>query len=157
MYVVCFFFFKQKTAYEMRISDWSSDVCSSDLRKRCGHHYSARRLLSERPDPINGGREGGIQVGVQRRHLHARRIQAGCFVDAHEAVWECGHTWRQGYLNRNEQLSPKGRCARGHPVSSLLQISLVERLGVRRRLLLLERTRRKSRELPKEEFGHFKR
>src|SRR3546814_4584109 len=27
----CLFFFKQKTAYEMRISDWSSDVCSSDL------------------------------------------------------------------------------------------------------------------------------
>src|SRR3546814_5874933 len=27
------FFFKQKTAYEMRISDWSSDVCSSDLRR----------------------------------------------------------------------------------------------------------------------------
>src|SRR3546814_1141992 len=27
----CMFFFKQKTAYEMRISDWSSDVCSSDL------------------------------------------------------------------------------------------------------------------------------
>src|SRR3546814_1175953 len=31
MYSV-FFFFKQKTAYDMRISDWSSDVCSSDLR-----------------------------------------------------------------------------------------------------------------------------
>src|SRR3546814_6716242 len=29
--VMCVFFFKQKTAYEMRISDWSSDVCSSDL------------------------------------------------------------------------------------------------------------------------------
>src|SRR3546814_10202650 len=28
---MCFFFFQQKTAYEMRISDWSSDVCSSDL------------------------------------------------------------------------------------------------------------------------------
>src|SRR3546814_5791264 len=28
---LCFFFFKQNTAYEMRISDWSSDVCSSDL------------------------------------------------------------------------------------------------------------------------------
>src|SRR3546814_2459187 len=28
---LCFFFFKQKTAYELRISDWSSDVCSSDL------------------------------------------------------------------------------------------------------------------------------
>src|SRR3546814_1632715 len=37
MHLICvsilfvFFFFKQKTAYEMRISDWSSDVCSSDL------------------------------------------------------------------------------------------------------------------------------
>src|SRR3546814_1498689 len=31
MFVCRFFFFKQKTAYEMRISDWSSDVCSSDL------------------------------------------------------------------------------------------------------------------------------
>src|SRR3546814_8770408 len=29
-----FFFFKQKTAYELRISDWSSDVCSSDLRRK---------------------------------------------------------------------------------------------------------------------------
>src|SRR3546814_15282737 len=32
MIVIIFFFFKQKTAYEMRISDWSSDVCSSDLQ-----------------------------------------------------------------------------------------------------------------------------
>src|SRR3546814_12629491 len=32
LFVCFFFFFKQKTAYEMRISDWSSDVCSSDLR-----------------------------------------------------------------------------------------------------------------------------
>src|SRR3546814_3640796 len=30
----CLFFFKQKTAYELRISDWSSDVCSSDLGRR---------------------------------------------------------------------------------------------------------------------------
>src|SRR3546814_6487175 len=34
--VFSFFFFKQKTAYEMRISDWSSDVCSSDLYVRVG-------------------------------------------------------------------------------------------------------------------------
>src|SRR3546814_3048681 len=38
LFVIClccgaFFCFKQKTAYEMRISDWSSDVCSSDLHK----------------------------------------------------------------------------------------------------------------------------
>src|SRR3546814_8415345 len=31
IFIFCVFFFKQKTAYEMRISDWSSDVCSSDL------------------------------------------------------------------------------------------------------------------------------
>src|SRR3546814_6577183 len=36
----CVFFFKQKTAYEMRISDWSSDVCSSDL--------AGERLVGER-------------------------------------------------------------------------------------------------------------
>src|SRR3546814_15307394 len=37
MFVICFvFFFKQKTAYEMRISDWSSDVCSSDLKAEAG-------------------------------------------------------------------------------------------------------------------------
>src|SRR3546814_6480754 len=47
LFVVCLvFFFKQKTAYEMRISDWSSDVCSSDLPLP-----RAPTLLSERtPD-----------------------------------------------------------------------------------------------------------
>src|SRR3546814_9923382 len=34
--VICFF--KQKTSYEMRISDWSSDVCSSDLCRACAHY-----------------------------------------------------------------------------------------------------------------------
>src|SRR3546814_1682888 len=54
MCVVCylfFFFFKQKTAYEMRISDWSSDVCSSDLslhRRRIG--LSDRRTRQSHPD-----------------------------------------------------------------------------------------------------------
>src|SRR3546814_7141552 len=36
-----FFFFKQKTAYERRISDWSSDVCSSDLVTRFGRGQAA--------------------------------------------------------------------------------------------------------------------
>src|SRR3546814_6018291 len=35
--MVCFFFFKQKSAYELRISDWSSDVCSSDLGQPLSH------------------------------------------------------------------------------------------------------------------------
>src|SRR3546814_1571656 len=41
--VTCVVFFKQKTAYEMRISDWSSDVCSSDLRHGLGADCHRRR------------------------------------------------------------------------------------------------------------------
>src|SRR3546814_4446184 len=48
----CVFFFKQKTAYGMRISDWSSDVCSSDLPQ----HERASQLFS--------GRYGGL-MGVE--------------------------------------------------------------------------------------------
>src|SRR3546814_3225611 len=44
---MCVLFFKQKTAYEMRISDWSSDVCSSDLRSiRPCTYWSNRRSTS---------------------------------------------------------------------------------------------------------------
>src|SRR3546814_1323166 len=47
-----FFFFKQKTAYEMRISDWSSDVCSSDLStmysRRCDRSMAAKRARHDR-------------------------------------------------------------------------------------------------------------
>src|SRR3546814_10460949 len=43
-----FFFFKQKTAYEMRISDWSSDVCSSDLATQDAPvHENVKRALVE--------------------------------------------------------------------------------------------------------------
>src|SRR3546814_9299675 len=45
--LVVFFFFKQKTAYEMRISDWSSDVCSSDLVARALSGSFARRVAAE--------------------------------------------------------------------------------------------------------------
>src|SRR3546814_6391757 len=47
--VLLFFFFKQKTAYEMRISDWSSDVCSSDLLDAVCARDSAKaaRLMAE--------------------------------------------------------------------------------------------------------------
>src|SRR3546814_13506530 len=41
-----FFFFKQKTAYEMRISDWSLDVCSSDLSRGCPHSHRKVNNLS---------------------------------------------------------------------------------------------------------------
>src|SRR3546814_2634108 len=61
MFVI--FFFKQKTAYEMRISDWSSDVCSSDL-KRMG---AAKRLRIYRRSDRKGiawpGRFAGDHTG----------------------------------------------------------------------------------------------
>src|SRR3546814_2120319 len=45
---VMMFFFKQKTAYEMRISDWSSDVCSSDLRGSGAHGvFECTRAIPE--------------------------------------------------------------------------------------------------------------
>src|SRR3546814_7152120 len=53
---LCFFFFKQKTAYEMRMSDWSSDVCSSDLHLLAGSAWigalAAFILMLSRRSPI---------------------------------------------------------------------------------------------------------
>src|SRR3546814_8350871 len=47
MCVILFlFFFKQKTAYEMRISDWSSDVCSSDLLPTCAKKGSIAAVMA---------------------------------------------------------------------------------------------------------------
>src|SRR3546814_5759235 len=48
MYIVIFFFFKQKTAYEMRISDWSSDVGSSDLSKPKARPTTSRAIATRR-------------------------------------------------------------------------------------------------------------
>src|SRR3546814_7717484 len=55
------FFFKQKTAYEMRISDWSSDVCSSDLAVlRTGDHVGF--LLTARPGAVPAARSATAQT-----------------------------------------------------------------------------------------------
>src|SRR3546814_6394758 len=56
-FILCiFFFFKQKTAYEMRISDWSSDVCSSDLH-RMAASCCRQRHPQTRPPPRNPPKE----------------------------------------------------------------------------------------------------
>src|SRR3546814_20778556 len=49
---VYFFFFKQKTAYELRISDWSSDVCSSDLRR---WRTAPARVRADQPSAAGAG------------------------------------------------------------------------------------------------------
>src|SRR3546814_2261595 len=48
------FFFKQKTAYEMRISDWSSDVCSSDLNGKGGEIFAIVCLVRWNPRAKDG-------------------------------------------------------------------------------------------------------
>src|SRR3546814_2690262 len=56
-----FFFFKQKTAYEMRISDWSSDVCSSDLPA----HVTRQLIGIARPDYAPVYAEALEQLGTE--------------------------------------------------------------------------------------------
>src|SRR3546814_4847861 len=60
MFCLYFFFFKQKTAYEMRISDWSSDVCSSDLQGDAVHEGDDGLGVSEEQvvEAIFGVEEG---------------------------------------------------------------------------------------------------
>src|SRR3546814_3002331 len=61
--VVACFFFKQKTAYEMRISDWSSDVCSSDLGQR-GMPEPTTQFTQHLPGEAGGGGTGRTGAGV---------------------------------------------------------------------------------------------
>src|SRR3546814_14305937 len=97
------FFFKQKTAYEMRISDWSSDVCSSDLRnvrRRPGREHVARLLH-------RGGRRGDRP---SRRHRRLRRHRAatasapgGIAMNSRDVV--------QGFVESMTQLMEIGRAS----------------------------------------------
>src|SRR3546814_19054952 len=76
--VLFFFFFKQKTAYEMRISDWSSDVCSSDLAYGC-QGYNCQLVSEPAPDLIRGsmvrprrarGGEGKVRPWMLKQVQH---------------------------------------------------------------------------------------
>src|SRR3546814_3550128 len=73
MFFLLFFFFKQKTAYEMRISDWSSDVCSSDLpasRSGPNVHGDSSPLSMAGGDGCGwpAGREHYIRPGFGLKH-----------------------------------------------------------------------------------------
>src|SRR3546814_4207286 len=80
--LVFVFFFKQKTAYEMRISDWSSDVCSSDLATTSadGILYTSRfdnqpcvALFDRSADAI----EPALVHGIAITHAQATSLAAG--------------------------------------------------------------------------------
>src|SRR3546814_4513076 len=73
------FFFKQKTAYEMRISDWSSDVCSSDLE------HSAGKLADEARGSAREHVGAQAVDGVARLQSTGNRGHVGelAFIDSH--------------------------------------------------------------------------
>src|SRR3546814_8243996 len=91
-----FFFFKQKTAYEMRISDWSSDVCSSDLPKLDstprklimtsitsgyplapgrGSHYATRNASSQPLDSMAVGPFTALQRALEARESQEEKVE----------------------------------------------------------------------------------
>src|SRR3546814_8172828 len=74
-----FFFFKQKTAYEMRISDWSSDVCSSDLLeevRRADQRRRRRHAPCHPEPPTQPVSEPGVEIDMdQDRHREQRDDQ----------------------------------------------------------------------------------
>src|SRR3546814_1591514 len=94
LFCLVFFFFKQKTAYEMRISDWSSDVCSSDLtryqsysRQNRPNHQQERRC-----SPRKFNRHDGSTFTIIRRLAPNQR--RGQFYHHLQFVDELQRTWK---------------------------------------------------------------
>src|SRR3546814_2942268 len=88
--MIQFFFFKQKTAYEMRISDWSSDVCSSDLAGAAAGMGRAERRPAAGGHPALLGLRRALAAPAHRP-VPARRLgppagQPGVPADLRPAV-----------------------------------------------------------------------
>src|SRR3546814_8550775 len=88
-----FFFFKQKTAYEMRISDWSSDVCSSDLgveavRASMGAIFTQKLVSARWDDSLAWLRAGPGQLVATWLRSEERRVGKEC-------VSTCRSRWSQ--------------------------------------------------------------
>src|SRR3546814_2022492 len=98
-----FFFFKQKTAYEMRISDWSSDVCSSDLevdvRARVGGYLEKVHFTDGAIVP-----EGALLFTIDQRPFKTAVAEAEANLKI--AAAEVDYTKRQ--LERARNLSTRG-------------------------------------------------
>src|SRR3546814_21139863 len=101
-----FFFFKQKTAYEMRISDWSSDVCSSDLAE--GDEQQARedgKAPGERGKTVEQSCCSGAEHDRDQRQRQGKAEE--CKGD--EAAYERGATGRRAGQHRQaEKPGPGG-------------------------------------------------
>src|SRR3546814_14432508 len=115
--VLLLFFFKQKTAYEMRISDWSSDVCSSDLggtghgrigriaqrevdRAEAACERERRQLIRPQRERDGTGGSGGFSFALLRRHLRTHRQDENALQRSEERPVgkECGSKCRSRCL-----------------------------------------------------------
>src|SRR3546814_16234888 len=87
MLIFVIFFFKQKTAYEIRISDWSSDVCSSDLEVCLAgsrlflHEAIEEEFLEKFRDALGNIRQGdpldpATQLGAQASTMQMEKIES---------------------------------------------------------------------------------
>src|SRR3546814_10121644 len=76
MVYVLFFFFKQKTAYELRISDWSSDVCSSDLQDGVQRRVVGAQFHEPRADRAERFHQQFAQGRLERAEALARELCA---------------------------------------------------------------------------------
>src|SRR3546814_7150684 len=90
-----FFFFKQKTAYEVRISDWSSDVCSSDLVKDIPARIRRLWPFRNRPRPRTARRRS-IEVDAAAPQIVLRDLSRGRSEERRvgkECVSPCSSRW----------------------------------------------------------------
>src|SRR3546814_2339647 len=85
---VCLFFFKQKTAYEMRISDWSSDVCSSDLGVTVHDVDVNMSGWDNALEPLLRSRDGGRGAGSCVWNIRSEERRVG-----KECVSTCRSRW----------------------------------------------------------------
>src|SRR3546814_9400479 len=121
----CFFFFKQKTAYEVRISDWSSDVCSSDLCRPPPFAAARGHLLAlavVRADAGDAAQRLGDAVGGRLPGRAGRRHRAAA-----------DHAARPGPVRLAARRAPLARAAAVRHVPAAPGGGAVPRPGPARR------------------------
>src|SRR3546814_4172682 len=129
-WLIFVFFFKQKTAYEMRISDWSSDVCSSDLDRTLAEQLGPLRQAPRgvvaqegaqcRPQPRDDAHQrADHRAACDRRH-HEPRV-----LPRHAAVVAAGRLWQMddGSFAAGLHLAQQRSVEHTSELQSLMRIS----------------------------------
>src|SRR3546814_8359833 len=103
-----FFFFKQKTAYEMRISDWSSDVCSSDLLRADHHclHRSAPDDPAAQPLKDRTAVAAIVRIGIGAAQILPRKRMIGRSEErsvGKECVSTCRSRWTPYHYKKQQK------------------------------------------------------